>query len=293
MPGAIADMGKFHLQIFKRTMLRRTITAILLLLLGLPAVLLGGSLYFLLIVIFLLGAAWEYVHIFRKVGYEANLPLTLGGVLAILAARAFWTAAAVPILAALILLAMTLHLLSFERGRDQAALDFAVTLGGLIYLGWIGAYLIDLRNLPQGGWWLMLILPAVWLADSGAYSIGAAYGKHKLSPRLSPGKTWEGYWAGVFTGALSAAFLAFAYATWGSLNGHITPLQGGLLGLVLAAVTPLGDLGESMFKRQAHLKDSGNVFPGHGGFFDRIDSWLWAAVIGYYFVQWFILGKGG
>ncbi|MGC8857079.1 MAG: phosphatidate cytidylyltransferase [Anaerolineae bacterium] len=274
-------------------MLRRTVTAILLLLLGLPAVLLGGRLYFLLIAIFLVGAAWEYVLMFRKIGYEANLLLTLGGVLAILAARAFWAAAAVPTLAGLILLTMTIHLFAFERGRDRAALDFAVTLGGLIYLGWIGAYLIDLRSLPAGGWWLMLILPAVWLADSGAYSIGAAYGKHKLSPRLSPGKTWEGYWAGVFTGALSGAFLAFAYATWGSLNGHITPLQGAILGLILAAITPLGDLGESMFKRQAHLKDSGNIFPGHGGFFDRIDSWLWAAVIGYYFVQWFILGKGG
>ncbi len=274
-------------------MLRRTITAILLLLLGLPAVFLGGGLYFFLMAIFLVGAAWEYVLMFRKVGYEANLLVTLGGVLAILAARAFWAAAAVPILVSLTLLAMTIHLFAFERGRDQAALDFAVTLGGLIYLGWIGAYLLDLRNLPAGGWWLMLILPAVWLADSGAYSIGAAYGKHKLSPRLSPGKTWEGYWAGVFTGALAGAFLAFAYATWGSLNGQITPLQGGILGFVLAAVTPLGDLGESMFKRQAHLKDSGNIFPGHGGFFDRIDSWLWAGVIGYYFVQWFILGKGG
>lgn len=274
-------------------MLRRTITAILLLLFGLPAVLLGGTLYFLLIAVFVVGAAWEYVNMFRKIGYEANWMVTVGGVLFILAARTFWPGAGVPILAGLILLAMTLHLLAFERGRDQAALDFTVTVGGLIYLGWIGAYLIDLRNLPDGGWWLMLILPAVWLADSGAYSIGAAYGKHKLSPRLSPGKTWEGYWAGVFTGALGGAFLAFAYATWGNLSGDITPLQGGLLGFILAAITPLGDLGESMFKRQAHLKDSSNVFPGHGGFFDRIDSWLWAAVIGYYFVQWFLLNKGG
>jgi phosphatidate cytidylyltransferase len=65
--------------------------------------------------------------------------------------------------------------------------------------------------------------------------------------------------------------------------------QGALLGLLMGLVTPLGDLGESMIKRQAHIKDSSNVFPGHGGFFDRIDSWIWAAAIGYYFIQWFVL----
>jgi phosphatidate cytidylyltransferase len=129
----------------------------------------------------------------------------------------------------------------------------------------------------------------VWLADSGAYSIGAAYGKHKLSPRLSPKKSWEGYWAGVFTGVIGAMFLAYAYGRWGSLTGDISLAQAALLGLLLGLLTPLGDLGESMFKRQARLKDSSDVIPGHGGFFDRIDSWLWAAVIGFYFLKWFVI----
>jgi len=110
-----------------------------------------------------------------------------------------------------------------------------------------------------------------------------------MAPRLSPKKSWEGYAAGVFTGAIGGAFFAFAYATYGNLGGDITPLQGGLLGLLLGAITPLGDLGESMFKRQSGLKDSSDVIPGHGGFFDRIDSWLWGAVIGYYFLVWFVL----
>ena len=57
---------------------------------------------------------------------------------------------------------MTYHLIAYERGRDQAALDFGVTVGGLVYLGWIGSYLLDLRNLPDGGWWFMLVLPCVW-----------------------------------------------------------------------------------------------------------------------------------
>jgi phosphatidate cytidylyltransferase len=270
-------------------MFRRTITALALLCIGLPAVILGGPFFFVLITIFLLGAAREYVQMFRAAQFEADQVLTLGGVFLILATRAFMPQIAVPVLSILILLALAVHTVAFERGREQAALDFTVTVGGLVYLGWVGSYLFDLRDLPEGGWWFMLVLPTVWLADSGAYSIGAAYGKHKMSPRLSPRKTWEGFWAGVFTSVIGAMFFAYAYGRWGELTGDMTLSQAALLGLLLGLLTPLGDLGESMFKRQAHLKDSSDVIPGHGGFFDRIDSWLWAAVIGVYFIQWFIL----
>jgi phosphatidate cytidylyltransferase len=260
-----------------------------------PAILLGGVFYFLLMGVFIVGAAWEYVQMFRAVKVEPQLHIAVGGVALILTARMFearWFERfeiSLPLFCALILAAMAYHLFAYERGRNQAALDFGVTVGALAYLGWIGAYLMDIRNLPDGGWWFMLVLPSVWLADSGAYSLGAAYGKHKMAPRLSPKKSWEGYAASVFTGAIGGAFLAYAYAHFGNLGGDVTPLQGGILGLTLGALTPLGDLGESMFKRQSGLKDSSGVIPGHGGFFDRIDSWLWGAVIGYYFLLWFIL----
>jgi phosphatidate cytidylyltransferase len=187
----------------------------------------------------------------------------------------------------LLLVALGYHAISYERGRDNAVFDFVATAGGLAYLGWIGAYLLDLRNLPNGGWWVFLVLPSVWMADSGAYSIGRAYGRHKLAPRLSPKKSWEGYWAGVFTGTLFGGFFAFAYTTWGPLELSIW--QGATLGLILSLVAPLGDLGESLFKRPAGIKDSGNFIPGHGGAFDRLDTWLWAAVIGYYYIQWFLI----
>src|SRR5574341_1407633 len=108
-----------------------------------------------------------------------------------------------------------------------------------------------------------------------------------MTPRLSPKKSWEGYWAGVFTGTLYGGFFAFAYSTWGPL--HVSIWQGTLLGFVLSVMTILGDLGESLFKRQAGIKDSGNLFPGHGGAFDRIDTWIWAAVIGVYWIRWFLL----
>ena len=73
------------------------------------------------------------------------------------------------------------------------------------------------------------------------------------------------------------------------LGGLINAVQGGVLGLMIGALAPLGDLGESMFKRQGGLKDSSNIFPGHGGFFDRIDSWIWGAALGYFVIQFLIL----
>lgn len=267
-------------------MLKRTLTALALLVVGLPAVILGGPFLFILLTVFLTGAASEYVGMFKAVEYHASETLTVGGVFLILAAREFFPQAAMPVFAILVLVAMAYHLIVFERGRNQAALDFAVTVGGLVYIGWLGAYLIDLRNMPDGGWWFMIVLPVVWLADTGAYSIGAAYGRHLMTPRLSPKKTWEGFAAGVFTSVISGMFFVFAYKTFGRFDQVITVWHGAFLGLLIGLLTPLGDLGESMLKRQAHFKDSSDVFPGHGGFFDRIDSWIWAAVIGFYFIQW-------
>jgi phosphatidate cytidylyltransferase len=87
------------------------------------------------------------------------------------------------------------------------------------------------------------------------------------------------------------AFFSYAYSSLGPrpLHGLITPFHGALMALVIGICTPLGDLGESMLKRQGGLKDSSNIFPGHGGFLDRIDSWIWGAAIGYFIIQYFIL----
>ncbi|MBP6210414.1 MAG: phosphatidate cytidylyltransferase [Anaerolineales bacterium] len=270
-------------------MRRRLITALGLALIGVPAIVLGGIFYYLLIGTFVIGAAWEYVHLFRAVKFEPQMHITVGGVALITFMRTFFPGYAQPAFTATILAAMAYHLYAYERGRDQSALDFGVTIGGLTYIGWLGSYLFDLRNLPEGGWWFMLVMFCVWAGDSGAYSIGRAYGKHKMAPRLSPKKSWEGYAASVFTGFVTGGFYVWVFKTFGSLTSDITILQGALMGLLLGALPTLGDLGESMIKRQSGIKDSSDIIPGHGGFFDRIDSWLWGAAIGYYFLIWFII----
>ncbi len=270
-------------------MRRRLITSLGLAAIGLPAVIFGGIFYFLLLGTFLIGAAWEYAQLFRAVKFEPQIYITVGGVTLIAIVRMFLPQYALPVFEATILAALAYHLIAYERGRDQAALDFSITVTGLAYIGWIGSYLLDLRNLPEGGWWFMLVMFCVWFGDTGAYSIGRAYGRHKMSPRLSPKKSWEGYAASVFTGMLAGMFFVYAFSAYGNLTGDIAIWQGAILGLILGALPPLGDLGESMIKRQSGLKDSSDIIPGHGGFFDRIDSWLWGAMIGYYFLIWFII----
>jgi phosphatidate cytidylyltransferase len=267
----------------------RILVAAILLPVGLVLIYLGGPLFTALVALVLGLAAWEFGRLFRAAGYRPSLWLGAVGAAALAAGRGWDGFASAPWLLALFLLvAMTFHLVAYERGRDQAGTDFALTLAAGVYLGWLGSYLVSLRGLPGGFWWLLLVLPSVWLADSAAYFIGRSLGQRRLSPRLSPKKTWEGYLGGVVVGSLGAVGLAALWQVWAGPEFAISYWQAGLLGLLLSTLTTLGDLGESMIKRQAGLKDSGSLLPGHGGVFDRIDSWLWAAPIGYYFILWVV-----
>ena len=267
---------------------QRVIVAAILLPIGLALIYFGGWAFAAMVALILGLAAWEYGRLFQAGDFHPAAVLLIGGSVLLALGRAWDSfASAAWIISLLVLASMIYHMITYERGRDQAASDFATTLSGIFYIGWLGAYLISLRDLPNGMWWVLIVLPSVWLADSGAYFVGRAIGKRKFSPRLSPKKTWEGYIGGVVVGTFGAALLAFVWNLFEP--GVMTPLYGALLGLILSAITPLGDLGESMVKRQFGIKDSSNLIPGHGGVFDRIDSWLWAGVIGYYVIQWLIL----
>lgn len=267
-------------------MVRRTLTAVVLLVVLVPAVYIGGIPYFLILAAFACTAAWEYMRMFVLRGFEPSPAITIGATLAVLAGRAFWPELAATILTAAVLLSMVWHLYRYERGRDQAAVDMLVTLGGIVYLGWVTAYLIDLRLLPGGFGWLVLVLSSVWIADSVAYFVGMRFGRHKMSVRLSPKKSWEGYLAGVLGGTAFAGILAWLLADIGFLG--LSVLQGICLGMMLSSLTTLGDLGESLFKRFAGVKDSGTFLPGHGGAFDRIDSLIWAGVLGYFWIHYLL-----
>jgi len=233
-------------------------------------------------------AAWEFWRMVRSGGFQPNPLLLIGGVgmLAILRYQFGFVGSQFGA-SMLILLTMAACTRGYELSRNQSASDFAMTIAGIFYLGWLGGYLVSLRNLPGGEFWTLTVLPAAWLADAGAYFIGRAFGRHQLSPRVSPKKTWEGYLGGIPVAIIGCALLATA---WQLQVPAITPLKGAIIGLVVSILAPMGDLGESMLKRQFGVKDSSNLLPGHGGFMDRIDSTLWAGVIGYYLIVFFKFG---
>lgn len=267
----------------------RILVVIVLLPIGMWVIHQGGWAFAITVALLAGVAAWEVGSMFNRNGWQPSVwEMPIGAALIVLTRYAGGMDASAWAVSLVILASMTYHLIDYERGRDLAASDFAISIMGMIYCGWIGGYLVSLRQLPEGMWWILLALPIVWLADSGAFAVGSRFGKHRLSPRLSPKKTWEGYWGGVITGVLAGWALAVLWMVGAGPYTLIAPWKGAVLGFILSALTPLGDLGESMIKRQVGVKDSSNILPGHGGVFDRIDSWLWAGVLGYYLVIWWL-----
>lgn len=156
----------------------------------------------------------------------------------------------------------------------------AATLLGVAYLGGLGGAMAGLAlNAPagRGGWRLLLLMGIVMMADSAAYFAGRALGRRKLAPAISPGKTWEGAWASLFGGVLGALTVKFFGLP------EMPVAHAVALGLVVAVVGAAGDLCESLLKRWAGVKDSGRLFPGHGGMLDRLDGLLFGAPVLYYY----------
>jgi phosphatidate cytidylyltransferase len=269
---------------------KRVLVVAVLLPVGLFIIYLGEVYFAAFITLVMVLAAHEYNRLMHITGLKPASALVLVAVGLLCIAR-YWNGfdSAPPLLSLVILTAITIHLFAYERGNLYAATDFGVTLAGILYIGWIGAYLISLRNLANGVYWLLFPLLIVWTADSAAYFIGRKFGRTPLSPRLSPKKTWEGYIAGLLFGTAAGGLIGWGLEAYlGSRHGF-SALNGVLLGVMISSLTTLGDLGESMIKRQAGEKDSGTILPGHGGVFDRIDSWLWAGVVAFYIITWFFI----
>ena len=167
--------------------------------------------------------------------------------------------------------------------RQSTAVSVSLTVLGV---GWIGlglAHALLLRDIPEHGILAAFaVLLAVWAGDSAAYLIGMLFGRHKLAPSVSPGKTWEGLIAGTVA-TIGAIFFAFYQekADFLSIPEMLT------LGVVIAVVAPLGDLFESALKRDMEVKDSGRLLAGHGGVLDRMDALLFSWVAAYYVIAAF------
>jgi phosphatidate cytidylyltransferase len=267
---------------------QRTLVAVLLLPVALLAIYTGGLFFYTLILLVLVISGWEYSKLFQGGGSFPAWYLIIAGVLLLAGGRAAFGFKYTPVLISLVILVnMAFYVLKFERGDQQAGVDFTISTAGTLYIGWLGSYLISLRDLPEGMWWAFIVLPAVWIADTAAYFLGKRFGRNHMTPRLSPKKTWEGFIAGIIAAVIGSALIA---SVIGSLTGRtdfFSPITGAVYGLLIGSISVFGDLGISMFKRQFGVKDTGQLLPGHGGILDRIDSWIWAVVLGYYLVLLF------
>jgi phosphatidate cytidylyltransferase len=210
----------------------------------------------------------------------------LGGVGFLLAAALFldvvwpgWLGVPFTPLGALLLLAFTLW-----RGADhESVTGAAATLLGAVYLGALGGTIAALRTVPpvgQGAWRLTLLLVVQVFSDSFAFFVGHAIGRRRLAPGISPGKSVEGAIGGLVGGVLGAL------ATRAVGLPDLPLLHAAGLGAAVALMGIVGDLDESLFKRWAGVKDSGTLFPGHGGMLDRLDSLLFGAPVLYYYFQY-------
>jgi len=191
----------------------------------------------------------------------------------------------IPILLTSAVILPLIYLL-FRQRKEEAFAGWAWTIAGIFYLGWLLSYLVALRGLDDGRNWVFFALLTTFGSDTIAFFVGRALGRHRLAPQISPSKTWEGAIGGVF-GAIIVSLL-FTLPT--ALSVPLNYGQAIILGLLVSILGQLGDLVESLFKRNMGVKDSGKLLPGHGGALDRIDSIVFAGVVVYYYVLSFNAG---
>ena len=282
-------------------MRQRAVSSVFIVGLTLGAAILGRLVFALFIAVFLGMALRETYALFRRAGHR---PVRLVGYALLAALTAFallrqWADWGAALITGAVLL--PLLILVFRRDHQGALTDWALTVAGALYLALPAAHFVLLRDLDGalpsfvdrldalGAWqlrdygdtarglgWFLLAQVVTWFTDTGAYLVGRRWGRRRLAPAISPGKTIEGALGGLAAGAVAAWLCAVVFAL------PLTALAAAAAGVLLSVVGQLGDLAESLLKRQVGAKDSGGLVRGHGGILDRIDGLLVVVIATYY-----------
>jgi phosphatidate cytidylyltransferase len=237
-----------------------------------------------------LAGTYEFYHI---ANFETREPLIYLGLLwslALVLSPHYRNPDVLPILITAAML-ISLICLLLRPSREKAFRDWAWTIAGALYVGWMLSYWLNLRGLADGRNWVYLAMLTTFANDTGAFFTGRARGKHKLTPAISPAKTWEGAIGGLICAVLAAIVIAvvlklislnlgapFVFEYWQII----------LLGFLVGLFAQLGDLVESLLKRNMGVKESGNLLPGHGGILDRFDSLIFVGAVVYLYVIWVV-----
>ncbi len=250
----------------------------------------GGLPLLLLVLAFVYMGSKEYVEILKNKGFFPffNVIITIAVVMLIiisLGANDF-----IPII--LVTGVIISFLAVLFKGRQPYIANVATTILGFMFC-WLPGYIILIRQINTSGYnlfdgylndgmnFLILLFFVILATDTGAYYFGTKYGKHKLATIISPKKSVEGSIAGAICALITSIAIGSAI--------NIGVIHSAILGLLITIFAQLGDLSESLIKRDAGVKDSGNSLPGHGGFLDRVDSYLFSAPIAYYYLKYFVI----
>lgn len=260
----------------------------------------GGIPFLLLIITFIIAGIWEFNRILESRGYhpQPEISLLAGAGMALVAysGNALYLN--------LYLTLALLGILIFQLSRKDISLamnGFSTTIAGVFYIGWLLSHAVLVRNFglslrtesvksvfllrdshlghDVGLFFTIMVLACVFLNDTGAYFAGKNLGKKKLAPTISPNKTWEGFWGGLATSWVTACLVNLVF------QSHFSYLHCLAIGTLVAVFGTLGDLLESLIKRDGKIKDSGTFFPGHGGVLDRLDSILFSFPVVYYYLR--------
>ncbi|MBQ8848182.1 MAG: phosphatidate cytidylyltransferase [Candidatus Gastranaerophilales bacterium] len=277
----------------KKNKLLRVITGIIISVISLSAIVLGSLPLLLLLIVIISLCSKEYVKILRHKGFHPSLTIILFSALAFAALTFFHRFNLVPSM--LTLMIMASFLIVLFRGRQPYIVNVATTTLGTLYCGWLPCHLLLIRQigldrvgafqfLPSKGLWLLLfVFIAVAITDIGAYYFGVKFGKHKLAEVISPKKTIEG--------AVGGGLCAILISCLGVFYTGLTLTEAILGGLLITLSAQLGDLSESLIKRDAGVKDSSDILPGHGGMLDRFDGYIFAIPVAYYYFMNFCYGQ--
>lgn len=265
---------------------RRVTVAVIAIPLILIASYLGGFYFFFFVAVISIFSFYEFSLFARNKGANLNFLLSSLIILILLLNQYFnFTNLEVIVLLA----SISLLVIELFRNKGSAIINLGSAFLGIFYIGMFAASLIALREFyplsmdskNAGAFLIISILVSIWIGDSAAYYGGITFGRHKLFPRVSPKKSWEGAIFGfIFSiGALILAkVLALNFLSW---------TDAVIIGIIIGVIGQIGDLVESLLKRDSEVKDSSSLIPGHGGFFDRFDSLLFSAPAIWIYLKYF------
>ncbi|HEY7358754.1 MAG TPA: phosphatidate cytidylyltransferase [Ktedonobacterales bacterium] len=271
---------------WRQSLLLRVLTSIV----GVPVVLLmlwlGGWFTFACLLILLGGASYELHSMLTREGKHplSYFSLALSVTFLLAAILPTWRTLLIEGGISMLLLLSFTWLLAARKTLDGSLVDWALTMAIPFYIGWPLSFFQLLRGnqigFSTGFWWALVVLAGVWAFDTAAFFTGKFLGRHKLATVVSPSKTWEGVFGGIIGGIIVTLL------TTRPLN--LPFYHAIILGILISVAGQIGDLAESLIKRQTHVKDSSHLLPGHGGVLDRIDSQLFAVIVVYLYVSWLL-----